>query len=83
MCVATVASRAFLTYQVRMMMAVLFLVGQGLEEESVIPHMLDIPEPLVLFDSLYEGLEWKYDLEGTAVETVGKFHNLLNQLIIR
>ena len=78
------------------MMAVLFLIGQELEEESVISHMLDVQrcprkpaylkapaEPLILFDSHYEGLEWKYDCKKAAANLVNLFHNMLNQQIIR
>lgn len=57
---------AFLWHQVRCMVAVLFLVGQGLEEPSIIDEMLDInttprrptyemadDAPLVLWDCLF------------------------------
>ena len=56
------------------MAAVLFLVGNGLEQPSVVDYMLDItrcprkpqygmaaPEPLVLYDCTFEGLEWECD----------------------
>jgi len=33
---------AFLWHQVRCMMAVLFLIGKGQEEVSLIKHMLDV-----------------------------------------
>lgn len=72
MCEATIVGTAFLMHQVRCMVAILFLVGNGLEETSVIGHMLDLehcprkpqygmaaPEPLVLYDCRFEGLEWR------------------------
>lgn len=64
---------AFLWHQVRCMMAILFLVGQGLEEPQIVRDLMDTekfatkPEyemahdvPLVLYDCLFDGLEWKY-----------------------
>ena len=70
----TITGKAFLMHQVRCMAAVLFLVGNGLEQPSVIDHMLDIkrcprkpqygmaaPEPLILYDCTFEGLEWECD----------------------
>ena len=72
MCEATIEGTAFLMHQIRCMMAILFLVGNGLEESSVIGHMLDLercpkkpqygmaaPEALVLYDCQFEGLEWR------------------------
>eukprot|EP00928_Gymnodinium_smaydae_P058923 TRINITY_DN42134_c0_g1_i1.p1 TRINITY_DN42134_c0_g1~~TRINITY_DN42134_c0_g1_i1.p1 ORF type:complete len:354 (-),score=78.40 TRINITY_DN42134_c0_g1_i1:96-1157(-) len=38
----TIAGSAFLWHQIRCMMAVLFLVGQGLEEESIVADLLDV-----------------------------------------
>lgn len=62
---------AFLWHQVRCMMANLFLVGQGLEEPSLISDMLDINKtpqkpiydmasdiPLMLFDCKFPDIEW-------------------------
>lgn len=69
---------AFLWHQVRCMMANLFLVGQGLEEPSLISSMLDvkmIPQkpiyemasdiPLILYDCEFEPLEWIVPTERT------------------
>ena len=42
MCVATIEGQAFLWHQVRAVMAVLFLVGQGKEEPSVVAELLDV-----------------------------------------
>ena len=59
-------------HQIRCMMAILFLIGNGLEDPSIIGHMLDLercprkpqygmadPEPLVLFDTQFEGMNWE------------------------
>lgn len=62
---------AFLWHQVRCMMAILFLVGQGLEEPSVVTDLLDVnraPQkplydmasdlPLILYDCKFPQMEW-------------------------
>lgn len=62
---------AFLWHQVRCMMANLFLVGQGLEDVSLISDMLDIDKtpqkpiyemasdiPLILYDCKFPDIEW-------------------------
>ncbi|KAJ1730674.1 pseudouridine synthase deg1 [Coemansia biformis] len=66
---------AFLWHQVRCMMAVLFAVGQGLEDPDIVDKMLDVkamsgkPEyemacetPLVLADSAYDeaDIKWRF-----------------------
>jgi tRNA pseudouridine38/39 synthase len=66
----TVHGSAFLWHQVRCMVAVLFLVGQGLEKPSVVDDLLDIKNhpqkpmyemaddgPLVLWDCVFESPE--------------------------
>ena len=42
MCEATIEARSFLMHQVRCMMSLLFLVGNGLEQPSIVAHVLDI-----------------------------------------
>ncbi|CDF90928.1 ZYBA0S09-00914g1_1 [Zygosaccharomyces bailii CLIB 213] len=62
---------AFLWHQVRCMMATLFLVGQGLEESSLIADLLDMSKtpqkpiydmaddlPLILYDCKFPEMEW-------------------------
>ncbi|ORX89839.1 tRNA pseudouridine synthase [Basidiobolus meristosporus CBS 931.73] len=64
---------AFLWHQVRCMMAVLFNVGQGLEQPSIVQQMLDVDTlpskpnyemasdiPLVLYDCQFDGLDWQF-----------------------
>ncbi|EDV24213.1 uncharacterized protein TRIADDRAFT_26740, partial [Trichoplax adhaerens] len=42
MCEIIVCGKAFLWHQVRCMVAILFLIGQGLEDANIINYMLDI-----------------------------------------
>ena len=71
MCVVIVKGMAFLWHQVRCMVAILFLIGQNLEEPEIIDHMLDITKcprrpqynmaseiPLALFHCEYEDISW-------------------------
>jgi tRNA pseudouridine38/39 synthase len=71
---------AFLWHQVRCMMAILFLVGQRLEEPEIVRDMLDMdkyptkPEyvmasdvPLVLYDCLFDNISWIYPEENGRV----------------
>lgn len=64
--VFTLCGNAFLWHQVRHMMSILFLVGQGLESPSIVPELLDASKnprkpgyemasdaPLVLWDCVY------------------------------
>ena len=76
MCQLTVVGQAFLWHQIRCIVAVLFLIGQGKEEPGVIKELLDIEKhpckpqytmaselPLVLFECEYDDLEWMYNME--------------------
>ncbi|ELW72237.1 tRNA pseudouridine(38/39) synthase isoform X2 [Tupaia chinensis] len=76
LCQFQVTGQAFLYHQVRCMMAVLFLIGQGLERPEVIDELLDIESnpqkpqysmavefPLVLYDCTFENIRWVYDRE--------------------
>ena len=78
-----VQGSAFLWHQVRHMVAILFLVGQGLEDPSLIDSLLDISqtsqkpvydmadaEPLVLEDCKFPGsdLQWVYLGDYTGFE---------------
>lgn len=95
MCVATVVGLAFLMHQVRCMMGLLFLVGNGLEQPSVISHMLDLqrcpnkpqygmatPEPLVLYECCFEGLEWQRE-ERAGRKMVEHFQHLWTRQAVR
>ncbi|ODQ64774.1 tRNA pseudouridine synthase, partial [Nadsonia fulvescens var. elongata DSM 6958] len=63
---------AFLWHQVRSMMAILFLVGQGYEKPTIVKDLLNVEKfpcrplyqmaseiPLVLYDCGYPEMEWK------------------------
>ena len=75
-------------HQVRCMAAVLFLIGNGLEQPSLIDHMLDMErcprkpqygmaaaEPLILYDCEFEGLEWECD-QRSYEKVVAHFQSL-------
>ncbi|AMD22337.1 HGL003Wp [Eremothecium sinecaudum] len=62
---------AFLWHQVRCMTAILFLIGQGLEDISLVQNLLDVDKypqkpvydlasdiPLILYDCKFDDLEW-------------------------
>ena len=71
------------------MMSVLFLVGHGLEQPSLVPHLLDVvtcprkptygmaaAEPLVLYDCSYEEqLDWEME-EGERQKLLTHFQKL-------
>ncbi|GFO26242.1 tRNA pseudouridine synthase [Plakobranchus ocellatus] len=77
MCELTVVGQAFLWHQIRCIVAVLFLIGQGKEDEEVIDGLLNVEEnprkpqysmaselPLVLFDCEYDDdLDWVYEAD--------------------
>ena len=66
-CVFFIEASAFLWHQIRCLMAVLFLVGQGLEKPTIIENLLNVVQypskpqysmahdlPLVLFSAIYD-----------------------------
>ncbi|EHB06515.1 tRNA pseudouridine synthase 3 [Heterocephalus glaber] len=74
LCQLEVTGQAFLYHQVRCMMAILFLIGQGMEKPEVIDELLKIEKnpqkpqysmavefPLVLYDCKFENIKWIYD----------------------
>uniref|UniRef100_K9ILC1 tRNA pseudouridine(38/39) synthase n=1 Tax=Desmodus rotundus TaxID=9430 RepID=K9ILC1_DESRO len=76
LCQFEVTGQAFLYHQVRCMMAVLFLIGQGMEEPEIIDELLNVEKnpqkpqysmavefPLVLYDCKFENIPWVYDRE--------------------
>ncbi|KAK9765180.1 pseudouridine synthase deg1 [Basidiobolus ranarum] len=71
---------AFLWHQVRCMMAILFNIGQGLEEPSLVQKMLDVDAlpskpnyemasdlPLVLFDCHFDKIDWQFDNKSSMI----------------
>eukprot|EP00908_Phaeocystis_cordata_P006548 Transcript_17169.p4 GENE.Transcript_17169~~Transcript_17169.p4 ORF type:complete len:210 (+),score=85.75 Transcript_17169:755-1384(+) len=88
-----VTGTAFLYHQVRCMVAVLFLVGRGLEPPSIVDALLDIdahparpnyeiaPDgPLLLFDIGYEGLRWDYS--AAAVQELATHWGAAQQTLV-
>ncbi|CAG8765924.1 11215_t:CDS:1, partial [Dentiscutata heterogama] len=78
---------AFLWHQVRCMMAILFLVGQKLEEPSIVNDLLDIKKtpakpiynmaselPLVLYDCQYDNVKWCYGRDDNMLNTLSKLY---------
>lgn len=99
MMVFHVKGSAFLWHQVRCMMAVLFLVGEGREKPEIVRELLDIelfplrpqyaiaPEfPLVLWDCGYNETRWNIDFKGCPLDHHRIFkamHGRWNDLIVR
>lgn len=76
MCVATIEGQAFLWHQVRAIMAILMLVGEGKEDPSIVMELLDVNKhprkpqyclasdlPLNLYETSFEGVDWRCDAE--------------------
>ncbi|KAM5245721.1 tRNA pseudouridine(38/39) synthase [Ctenodactylus gundi] len=76
LCQFEVTGQAFLYHQVRCMMAILFLIGQGMEKPEIIDELLNVEKnpqkpqysmavefPLVLHDCKFENVKWIYDQE--------------------
>ncbi|XP_064642012.1 tRNA pseudouridine(38/39) synthase-like [Lineus longissimus] len=76
LCELTIEGNAFLWHQIRCIVTILFLVGQGKEMPQIIDELFDItvhprkPQytmaselPLILFDCEYEDIKWIYDQE--------------------
>ncbi|KAF7724306.1 hypothetical protein EC973_001152 [Apophysomyces ossiformis] len=83
---------AFLWHQVRCIMSILFLVGQGLEAPEVIKDLTDItkvpskPEytmasdlPLLLYDCEFDNLEWTYASKKSYISPWRTFNHLHEQ----
>ncbi|ORZ36364.1 pseudouridine synthase [Catenaria anguillulae PL171] len=82
--VLTVKGTAFLWHQIRCMVHVLLLVGQGLEHPSVVADLLDLtkypakpqydlaPElPLVLWDCDFPQVTWRYSDAPASAQALG------------
>ncbi|XP_065837539.1 tRNA pseudouridine(38/39) synthase-like isoform X2 [Oscarella lobularis] len=76
LCAFTVCGQAFLWHQIRCMIAVLILIGLGLEKPEVIDHMLDVracpgkpqysmasEHSLLFYDCAFEDLKWICDAD--------------------
>ncbi|XP_044015777.1 tRNA pseudouridine(38/39) synthase isoform X2 [Aphidius gifuensis] len=74
MCFLIIKSKAFLWHQIRCIMGILFLVGQGREKSDIFSHLLNVEKcprkpqyslahelPLNLFHCDYDDVDWFYD----------------------
>ncbi|KAM5473435.1 pseudouridine synthase deg1 [Microsporum audouinii] len=84
----TVHGTAFLWHQIRHMVGILFLVGQGLEPPSIVPQLLDVTKnprrpvyemasdsPLVLWDCIFGEEEDELDWVYPGDPRAGKSHS--------
>uniref|UniRef100_A0A6P7FY38 tRNA pseudouridine(38/39) synthase n=1 Tax=Diabrotica virgifera virgifera TaxID=50390 RepID=A0A6P7FY38_DIAVI len=87
MYVITLKGKAFLWHQIRCIMGVLFLIGQGNEVPEVIDELLNVAKnprkpaysmaseiPLNLFYCEYDDLDWNYDQEALT-QVIEKLNN--------
>ena len=96
-CELTITGQAFLWHQIRCIVAVLFLIGQGRENPGIISELLDVKRhprkpqytmaaefPLVLFDCAYdnENIEWQYDAD-SSVNVVRSMQAVWTQHAVR
>lgn len=96
MCQMTICGYAYLYHQIRCIMAVLLLVGQGLEHPSVIDDLLDVENnprkpyytmasevPLVLYSAEYDdSVQW-YNSVGSDQYMVDHLHKLWTEQACR
>lgn len=84
---------AFLWHQVRCMMAILFLTGQGLEKPSIVSDLMDIEKypsrplydmahdvPLVLYDCVFPDMEWLSQATDFGTQQLLKFQKECQKL---
>lgn len=96
-CELTITGQAFLWHQIRCIVAILFLIGQGLEKPSIILELLDVDRharkpqytmaaefPLILFDCAYDNddIQWLYDSDSDS-DTVRSMQTAWAQHSIR
>nr|CAG4644054.1 EOG090X083V [Lepidurus arcticus] len=95
LCELTIVGRAFLWHQIRSIISVLFLVGQGKEEPRIIRDMLDVESnprkpqyslaselPLNLFECEYGEADWQYDVESLRL-VVGQMQGMWTENAVR
>lgn len=95
MCMFRIKGFSYLWHQVRCMVAVLFMIGKGLESPDVIDALLDVQErprkphydlapdyPLVLYDCVYERVQFIGDAMTLAKAYKG-FHEIMTQHLIQ
>jgi len=92
--VCTITGYAFLYHQIRCFMAILFLVAEGLEDPSIVDHLLDIekcprkpqyeiadPAGLVLYDCLFEGIH--FDDEPKPLIATEPLHRKRQEMLVQ
>jgi len=96
-CELTITGQAFLWHQIRCIVTVLFLTGQGRENPAIVSELLDVERhprkpqyamaaefPLILFDCAYDNddIEWRRDADSDA-DTVRSFQAVWTRHRIR
>jgi len=92
--VCTITGYAFLYHQIRCFMAILFLVAEGLEDPSIVDHLLDIekcprkpqyeladPAGLVLYDCMFEGIH--FDDEPKPLIATEPLHRKRQEMLVQ
>nr|XP_002130657.1 tRNA pseudouridine(38/39) synthase [Ciona intestinalis] len=95
MCFARIIGSGFIYHQVRSMMAVLYLIGVGLEKPEIITELFNIekhpkkpwfglvkPHALVLFNSIYPDLKWRI-VNQDAQRVLEHFQNFWGNLALK
>ncbi|KAK4289237.1 hypothetical protein Pmani_037780 [Petrolisthes manimaculis] len=95
MCVATIEGEAFLWHQIRCIMAVLLMVGEGKESPQVVTQLLNVNKhprkpqytmasevPLNLYGSSFDGVSWRWD-DMELYLNISHFQNLWAQQAIK
>ncbi|KAK7079647.1 tRNA pseudouridine synthase 3 [Halocaridina rubra] len=95
MCVATIEGQAFLWHQVRAIMAILFLIGDGKENPSIVRELLNVEKhprkpqyclasdlPLNLYRTSFPGIGWQISMD-TLNATISHLQGLWTQYNIQ
>ncbi|KAK3887082.1 hypothetical protein Pcinc_008847 [Petrolisthes cinctipes] len=95
MCVATIEGEAFPVHQIRCIMAVLLMVGEGKESPHVVAQLLNVNKhprkpqytmasevPLNLYGSCFDGVSWRWD-DLELYLNISHFQHLWTQQAIR
>ena len=91
-----IVGSGFIWHQIRCIATVLFAVGDGLEEPSVVQELLDIvkypgrpqypiaePEPLVFWRAEYDNVEWQKPQDALAEKIKKNFGQMLKDMEMR
>lgn len=84
----TVVGNAFLWHQIRCIVAVLLLIGEGKESPEIIDELLDVEKnpqkpqytmaselPLILFNCEFDEIQWQYDADNKE-ETIEQLQEM-------